>query len=126
PRPISSTQIIATANGCKMYGSPLFRRVVLCASAAISNATLTCSLLPGFNFGFKALNNARYLRRISFFSSSSFIVYFGMSSVFSINYEFTQELNEKIKMNYNTVNLNFYFLLKNIVNTAGKSRINRQ
>ncbi len=72
PRPISSTQILATANGCKMYGSPLLRRIVLCASAAISKAVRSKILSPGLSFVFKTRSNARYSRRISFFSSSSF------------------------------------------------------
>src|SRR6478735_8077165 len=73
-----------------MYGSPLFLRVVLCASAAISNAILTSSLSPGFNFGFMDLSNARYSRRINFFSCSSFKLYFGSAATVSIPYEFTE------------------------------------
>src|SRR6478609_7762883 len=89
PRPISSTQILATAKGCRIYGSPLFRRMVLCASAAISKAILINRRSPGFILDLRERKSDRYSRRISFFSCSSFKLYFGTCAKVSIDDEFT-------------------------------------
>src|SRR5688572_15980368 len=50
----------------------------------------TNSLSPGFNLGFMDLSNARYSRRINFFSCSSLRLYFGSAATVSIPYEFTE------------------------------------
>ena len=60
PSPISSTQIIATANGCSIYGSPLFLRILLCASTDISKASRIFSLPLFVSFGLSALNKVLY------------------------------------------------------------------
>src|SRR5947209_5821400 len=75
-----------------MYGSPLFLRIVLCASAAISKECLINFRSPGFNLFLSALNKARYSRRISFFSCSSFKLYLGADATVSIHHEFTEKI----------------------------------
>ena len=86
-------QILATARGWRIYGSPLLRRLVLCASAAISKAERISSLSPGLSLAFRDRNRARYSLRINFFSWSSVRLYFGIAATvsISIHYEFTKK-----------------------------------
>src|SRR4051794_28529370 len=63
--------------------------MVLCASAAISNACRMSLRSPGLILDFRERNNERYSLRISFFSCSSFKLYFGICATVSIDDEFT-------------------------------------
>src|SRR3712207_1957444 len=67
-----------------MYGSPLFRRMVLWASAAISKAMRINSLSPGFSFGFSERRSERYSLMISFLSCSWLRLYFACATTVSI------------------------------------------
>jgi hypothetical protein len=63
--------------------------MVLCASAAISKAWRISFLSPGLMRDFKERNKPLYSLRISFFSCSSFKLYFGICATVSMDYEFT-------------------------------------